>query len=112
MAERRVRTLIVDDDDDMRLLLRVVIERANEGLEVVADAADGVAGLAAWRETQPDAVVTDQRMPGMSGIELAALMIGEVPGTPVILCSAFIDAIRQDSVSSVAVASALPRMPT
>lgn len=85
------RALLVDDDDDMRFLLRVLIERANEGLVVAAEAADGDEALARWREHQPDVVVLDQRMPGASGLEVAEQMLAEAPGQSIILFSAYLD---------------------
>lgn len=86
-----MRTLIIDDDDDMRFLLRSVIEAANEGLEVAGEADGGVAGLDRWRAAQPDVVVVDQRMPGMTGLEVAARILGEDPRQPIILFSAYLD---------------------
>lgn len=91
MTSQPARAMIVDDDDDMRFLVRSVIESANDGLEVVGDVTNGHAALSMWRSEQPDVVVTDQRMPGMTGIELAALLLAESPRVPVILYSAYVD---------------------
>ena len=66
-----VRVLIVDDEDDMRALLRNLIEIANDGLSVAGEAADGHQAIHRWREAQPDVVVLDQRMPGVTGLETA-----------------------------------------
>jgi len=87
----QVRVLIVDDEDDMRSLLRTLIEVANEGLSVAAEAADGDQALARWREEQPEVVVLDQRMPGLSGLETAQIILRESPNQPVVLFSAFLD---------------------
>ena len=46
--------MIVDDEDDMRSLLRNMIEIANDGLLVAGEAADGDQALRFWREAQPD----------------------------------------------------------
>jgi len=85
------RALIVDDDDDMRFLLRVLIERANEGLEVAAEAADGPEAIERWREIQPDVIVLDMRMPGATGLEVAERILGEHPEQSIILFSAYLD---------------------
>jgi CheY-like chemotaxis protein len=61
------RILVVDDEPDLRFILRRCFERA--GHEVV-DAGDGAAALEAVRECSPDVVVTDVMMPVMSGVEL------------------------------------------
>jgi DNA-binding NarL/FixJ family response regulator len=85
------RTLIVDDDEDMRFLLRAVIERANEGLQVAGEASDGATALAQWRAVQPDVVVLDQRMPGVTGLEVAETILSEQPDQSIILFSAYLD---------------------
>lgn len=86
-----VRTLIVDDDDDMRFLVRTVIEAANEGLSVAGEAGDATSGLESWRADQPDVVLLDQRMPGTTGLELAEQILAEDPGQAIILFSAYLD---------------------
>jgi YesN/AraC family two-component response regulator len=86
-----ISTLIVDDEEDVRSLVRLVVEAANEGLFVSGEAADGDEALARWREDQPMAVILDQRMPGMSGLEVAQHMLAENPQQHIILFSAFLD---------------------
>jgi CheY-like chemotaxis protein len=61
------RILVVDDEPDMRYILRRIFERA--GHEVV-DANDGAAALQAAHRSPPDLVVTDMMMPVMGGAEL------------------------------------------
>jgi DNA-binding NarL/FixJ family response regulator len=85
------RALIVDDDDDMRFLVRVLIEAANEGLAVAAEARNGDEAVERWREHQPDVIVLDYRMPGRSGLEVAAEILAEAPDQSIILFSAFLD---------------------
>jgi len=85
------RTLIVDDEEDMRLLIRATIETANDGLCVAGEANDGSAALDAWRDHQPDVVVIDHRMPGMTGLEAARQILAEDPGQPIVLFSAFLN---------------------
>jgi DNA-binding NarL/FixJ family response regulator len=60
--------LIVDDQDLVRLGLRTLIEN-EDGLTVAGEAPDGLAAVAAARETRPDVVLMDVRMPGIDGIE-------------------------------------------
>ena len=88
---RTNRTLIVDDDEDMRFLLRVLIEAANEGLTIAAEASSGDEAIAQWREHQPDVVVLDHRMPDRTGLEVAAEILAEHPGQSIILFSAYLD---------------------
>ncbi|MGY1729274.1 response regulator transcription factor [Geodermatophilus sp. SYSU D01062] len=64
---RRIRVLLVDDEELVRFGLRTVLEAAGD-VEVVGEAGDGAAGVAAARELRPDVVLTDVRMPGMDGL--------------------------------------------
>ena len=91
MGRRKTRTLIVDDEEDMRVLLRATIEAANQGLQVAGEAGSGEEGLAQWREHRPEVVVLDQRMPGMSGLEVAARILAEHPEQHIVLFSAYLD---------------------
>jgi len=61
------RILVIDDQDHIRTLLRLVLEGA--GHEVL-DASNGRLGLELCREQSADLIVTDLYMPEMSGLEL------------------------------------------
>ena len=87
----KLRVLIVDDEDDMRALLRGMIQLANDGLSVAGEATDGDDALRRWREQRPDVVLMDQRMPGLSGLETADRMLRESPGQAVVLFTAYLD---------------------
>jgi DNA-binding NarL/FixJ family response regulator len=91
VAGRSNRALIVDDDDDMRFLVRVLIEAANEGLAVAAEARNATEAVDRWREHRPDVIVLDNRMPGRSGLEVAADILAENPDQSIILFSAYLD---------------------
>jgi CheY-like chemotaxis protein len=87
--------LIVDDELDMRVLVRLVIEMANNGLTIVGEAADGVEALRVWRDLDgppvPDVVILDNRMPELSGLEVAKEILEERPGQLILLYSAYLD---------------------
>ena len=91
MGTRTNRALIVDDDEDMRFLLRVLIEAANEGLSVAGEAGSGDEAVAQWREHRPDVVVLDYRMPGRTGLDVAQEILTERPDQSIILFSAYLD---------------------
>jgi DNA-binding response OmpR family regulator len=59
--------LFIEDDDQIRLALRLVLE--DEGYEV-REAGDGRAGLAAFHAREPDLVLLDLRLPDLSGFEV------------------------------------------
>ena len=85
--------LIVDDEIDMRLLVRVVLESAKHGIEVVGEAVDGLDAFTVFETLSPpaipDVVVLDNRMPGPSGVEVARQMLDAEPEQHIILFSAF-----------------------
>ncbi|MEU6611468.1 response regulator transcription factor [Streptomyces shenzhenensis] len=62
-----VRIVIVDDDQLVRVVLRLVID-GEPDLTVVAEAADGDAAITVVDEQRPDVVLMDVRMPGRDGL--------------------------------------------
>lgn len=87
-----LRALIVDDDRDMRFLVRTTIEIANHGLAVAGEAESGAQAIASVESDRPEVIVLDNRMPGMSGIETARQILAEHPQQSIILFSAHLDA--------------------
>jgi two-component system response regulator AlgR len=65
-----MKLLIVDDEPPARQRLRQLLEEIGD-CEIVAEAGNGEEALALCGETQPDIVLLDIRMPGLSGIEIA-----------------------------------------
>ena len=78
------RILVVDDDDDIRGLLRTLLERA--GYEVV-EAPDGRTGLRELFAGSPDLVILDVAMPGLDGWATLE-RIREVTDVPVLMLTA------------------------
>ena len=66
---QKTRVLLVDDHAVVRAGIRAVIA-AEPDMEVVGEAADGPTALALVADLNPDVVVADVSMPGMSGVEL------------------------------------------
>jgi CheY-like chemotaxis protein len=67
-GKRRDRILVVDDDRDARELMGEVLAQAGYA---VAVAGDGFEAMAMLPQALPDLVLTDFRMPGMHGVDLA-----------------------------------------
>ena len=86
-----LRVLIVDDEEDMRALVRAMIEVADQGLSVAGEAPDGEAAVGLCREVHPQLVLLDQRMPGPSGLETAERILAEDPTQMIVLLSGFLD---------------------
>jgi DNA-binding NarL/FixJ family response regulator len=86
-----IATMIVDDEPDIRMLIRLTLDAANEGLFVCGEASDGQEAVDLATSVSPDVIVVDQRMPGMSGIETAVALRARHPDQRIVLCSAFLD---------------------
>ena len=66
MSDLPLRVLVVDDDDDFRLMLRVQLNLV-DGVEVVGTAADGYEAIDEVARARPDAVAMDLLMPNLDG---------------------------------------------
>lgn len=91
LAAPQITTLIVDDQRDIRLLLRILIDAANEGLSVVGEAASGPEAIAEVERIEPVVVVFDEMMPEMTGSEAAAKLRRLRPAQIMVLCTAYLD---------------------
>lgn len=78
------KILIVEDESDIRAALIAWLE--DEDFEV-AEASDGVDGLAVFKEFQPDLALLDMNMPGLSGIELCTVL-RQITDVPLIMFTA------------------------
>jgi two-component system response regulator (stage 0 sporulation protein F) len=86
MDDSKKRVLIIEDDEEMRSLLKEVIEE--EGYE--AESVDK--GTYAFRRVMRrsfDVIVTDVRMPGFSGLDILPGLRRLQPDTPIIVITAF-----------------------
>jgi CheY-like chemotaxis protein len=92
-ARRKASVLVIDDDPDVR---EFMAESLADFGYAVREAADGAAGLEAFAEKRPDLVIVDFAMPGLSGSEVAARILRDVPGQPILFVSGYseTDAIR------------------
>ncbi len=79
------KILVVDDELNMRLVLKALLNR--EGYDV-ATAADGIEALKILKSGGVQVVVTDLRMPKLDGVGLLERVIREYPSTPVIIITA------------------------
>lgn len=92
MAEA-ITIMTVDDDADMRFLTRAVLQGTD--LTIVAEASSGDEALDLLHgmdETQrPTVILLDNLMPGLGGVETAALMHGAAPESLIVLSSSHVD---------------------
>lgn len=104
-----VRVLIVDDEEDMRALVRATIEIANQGLSIAGEADDSETAMSAWREERPEVVVMDQRMPGVTGLETAKRILEERPEQAIVLFSSYLDPDVRAEAARLGVRVCLPK---
>ncbi|MBI3785514.1 MAG: Flp pilus assembly complex ATPase component TadA [Deltaproteobacteria bacterium] len=86
---RTNKALVVDDDPDLRRIVRTMLERSGLGLAVIT-AQDGMEALSMIEIERPDIVVLDVAMPGMDGFEVCRRMRADeqTAGVPVLLLTA------------------------
>ncbi|MEU5881055.1 response regulator transcription factor [Spirillospora sp. NPDC047279] len=82
-----IRVVLADDQELVRSGFAMILD-AQPDVQVVAEAGDGAAAIAAVREHDPDVVLLDIRMPGMDGIEAAKVVCAET-GTRAIMLTTF-----------------------
>ncbi len=79
------KILIVEDDDNIRELLRLYLER--EGYEIL-EAENGAAGMSRWKADQPDLILLDMMMPVMDGWQVCREIRESGSTTPIIMITA------------------------
>lgn len=83
----KIRIAIADDDAGMRMVVRKLIERADD-YALVGEAENGEELLALFEKTRPEVVFMDVEMPGMSGVECARLIQDKNPKTIMVFVTA------------------------
>ncbi len=78
------RILIIDDEPQIRSMLRLMLER--DGYEVV-EAPDGIEGIRAYRQRPADLIITDLIMPNKDGIGMIIDLQKEFPDVRIIAMS-------------------------
>ena len=81
----RPRIVIVDDDPSFLATVRRLLEA--EGFAVVGEALNGVDGVAAVADLEPDLVLVDVNLPDIDGFEVVARLAGGQRSPPVVLTS-------------------------
>ncbi len=78
-----LRVILADDHQIVRQGIRALIERL--GVQVVAEAADGLTLIEQTRVHLPDLAIVDVSMPGLNGIDATRQMVAAVPTLAVVL---------------------------
>jgi DNA-binding NarL/FixJ family response regulator len=83
-----ITCLIVDDHEVVREGVRLSLSRTPH-IRVIGEASDGESAIAMTERRKPNVVLMDIRMPGMDGLEATKQIVDRVPGTFVLMFTAF-----------------------
>jgi len=100
------RLLIVDDEARILAALKRSLRR--EGYEILV-AESGAEGLRLLEEQPVDLIVSDHKMPHMSGIEFCELASAVQPGVPKILITGWTEAVPTQKLESLGVKALIPK---
>ncbi|AKU20547.1 MULTISPECIES: response regulator [Telluria group] len=90
-ADKPISVLLVDDHTLFRSGIKSLLTR-NAEFQVVGEAADGVEGIKRAQQLQPDVILLDLNMPGMSGVETLQLILQDCPDSAVVMLTVSEDA--------------------
>ncbi|ALG86530.1 response regulator [Gordonia phthalatica] len=85
-----IRVVLADDQEMVRIGFGMILG-AEEDIEVVGQAKDGVGAVALIAEARPDVALLDIRMPRMDGLEVCRRVKESVPSTRVVIVTTFGD---------------------
>lgn len=102
MSDAPRTCLVAEDETLLREALIVQLRAAWPGLLIVAECEDGASALEALAEHRPDVAFLDIRMPGLSGLEVAAAAVEASPATRIVFVTAYdqyaIDAFERGAI--------------
>ena len=78
------RLIVVDDDESVRAMLTLMLDRAGYQVDT---ANDGIEGLAKLRANKYDLLISDNQMPGLTGLEMIKRLHSERIKLPIIMAS-------------------------
>ncbi len=91
MVIKMYTALIVDDEEELRRAIIEKVDWKGSGFEVIGDAGNGIDALELAERLEPDLILTDIRMPMMTGLELARQVRELRPATQVVILSGYDD---------------------
>jgi DNA-binding NarL/FixJ family response regulator len=95
----RIRVVLADDFDDVRFLVRSILE-ASGRFDVVGEAANGRQAIDVVAKEQPDLLVLDLAMPVLSGLEAIPSIRRASPATRIVVLSGFSESLMAANVSN------------
>src|SRR6202790_723575 len=102
------RILIADDDEDIRRVIRWLIE-SRTTCELCGEAVNGIDAIEKARTLNPDLILLDFSMPAMNGIETGAVLKAMLPEVPVILMTGQDTWAIESAALSVGIRAVVPK---
>jgi DNA-binding NarL/FixJ family response regulator len=102
------RILIADDSPQVRQVLRSLVEQDREW-KVCGEAIDGRDAIQKAKDTRPDLIVLDFRMPLMNGLDAARELAKAAPDALVLLCTGFLSLNLIDEAQRVGIRAAVSK---
>jgi LmbE family N-acetylglucosaminyl deacetylase/ActR/RegA family two-component response regulator len=87
-AVTKYRVVVVEDDPDVAFFMKTVLEKRADAVAIAVT--DPSAALPTIADFEPDLVITDIEMPGISGIDLLKELRSQYPGMPVVVMTAHV----------------------
>ena len=101
--------LIVDDNPNIRYLLRVFVE-TQTSFKVCGEAGHGADAIQRAKELQPDLILMDLSMPVLGGAEAASILKKMMPDTKIVLFSMHFDDVPKTLAAKIGVDLTLSKM--
>lgn len=83
------KLMLVDDESLSRYVLRTLILKKFDNIEIVCEAENGRQAIEMNRKFQPEIIIMDIKMPGINGIDAAVEIIGEFPNVNILILTAY-----------------------
>jgi CheY-like chemotaxis protein len=108
---RRLKILLVEDDDDLRALYNYMLAAVGYKVKAVRN---GLEALAEIQVNRPDVIVTDIIMPGLSGLDLimAVRSNDELADLPVVAITSFGESLREEALADAVSRSSSEGLPS
>lgn len=102
------RILVVDDEVSLVYFIRELLQRKGYQVSVASDSHEAWDVFSA-NPDHFDMVVTDQTMPGLSGVQLAGKMITLRPDLPIMLCTGYSDVVDETNIAQYGIQAFMPK---
>lgn len=83
------KLLLVDDESLSRYVLRTLISKKFNNIEIVGEAENGRQAIELNRKLMPDIIIMDIKMPGINGIDASVEIVGEFPNANILILTAY-----------------------